>query len=108
MLAFLGLTTLASFLEAGMLICFGVSWPVAITKTLRAKKVSGKSFGFLVLVFIGYLCGIGAKFSIASASGKPLEWVTALYALNALMVAVDGLLYLRYSPKDNETVTGSQ
>lgn len=88
---------LASFLEAAMLVCFGVSWPVAIAKTLRVKKVHGKSFFFLVLVFIGYCCGVGAKFIKSAATGQPVEWVTALYALNALMVAFDGALYLKYS-----------
>ena len=47
--------------EGIMLICFGVSWPPAIIKTLRVKNPQGKSFIFLSLVLIGYLCGICGK-----------------------------------------------
>ena len=86
-----------SFLEAGMLICFGVSWPMSILKTLRTKVVAGKSLGFLSLVLAGYLSGIGAKIAIAVGRGEPLAWVSALYTLNGLMVATDIALYLRYS-----------
>jgi hypothetical protein len=92
----------ASYFEAGMLICFGVSWPVAIAKTLRAKKVAGKSVGFLALVFIGYLSGIAAKFAVHFATGEPMSWLVALYALNAAMVAVEIALYLRYRTAASE------
>ena len=90
----------AQLFEAGMLVCFGFSWPVAIVKTLRAKRVAGKSFWFLVLVFVGYLCGIAAKLAFARASGEPLPWVTLLYALNAAMVATDAALYRHYSRRE--------
>ena len=86
----------AQLLEAGMLLCFGVSWPVAILKTWRSKRVEGKSPGFLVLVFLGYLAGIASKFARAGGTGEPLEYVTSLYAMNALFVAVEIALYLRF------------
>lgn len=41
-----------------MAICFGVSWPVAIWKTLKTKGVNGKSVTFLALVARGYDFGI--------------------------------------------------
>lgn len=84
----------AKIFEAGMLICFGFSWPVAIFKTLRVRKVHGKSIGFLLLICLGYLSGITMKFMRADG-GWP-DWVTALYALNATMVAVEIALYFRY------------
>lgn len=87
----------AQAFEAAMLICFGVSWPLAIIKSLRARRTEGKSFAFLVLVFIGYLAGVTAKCLRAAAAGERPEPVTALYALNALFVAVDAMLYIRYS-----------
>ena len=40
--------------EGLMLICFGVSWPPAIIKTLRVKNPAGKSFIFMMLVLTGY------------------------------------------------------
>jgi hypothetical protein len=88
--------TMGQFLEGGMLVCFGVSWPVSILKTLRTRRTEGKSLGFLVLIFVGYLCGIAAKvFRGFAANGCP-ESVTVLYALNAVFVATDIVLYLRF------------
>ncbi len=87
---------IAGMLEAAMLICFGFSWPIAIMKTLRVKETAGKSLGFLVMVLIGYLAGIGAKFAIATGRAEPIHWVASLYALNAMMVATEITLYLRY------------
>ncbi len=78
------------------MVCFGVSWPVAILKTWRAKRVEGKSIWFLVLVFIGYLSGMVAKFIRAATEGKPVELVTLLYAFNAVLVMTDLLLVLKY------------
>ena len=30
--------------EAGMLLCFGCSWPMNITKSIRAKTAKGKAW----------------------------------------------------------------
>lgn len=87
--------TLGQVFESGMLVCFGVSWPVAILKTWRSKRTEGKSMGFLVLVFIGYLSGVAAKFSRAAAGHWP-EPVTILYAINAALVMTDLLLVRHY------------
>ena len=95
----LGAVDVPGILEATMLICFGISWPIAILKTLRVRKVTGKSVGFLTLVFAGYMAGIGAKFAAALARSEPVHWVASLYALNAVMVGIDILLYVRYRPR---------
>jgi len=83
-------------LEAAMLVAFGVSWPVAIAKTLKVRKVHGKSLGFLILVFSGYLCGIAAKLLQAWLGGHLPSWVTMLYTLNALLVGTEIVLYYRF------------
>jgi hypothetical protein len=84
----------AQIVEAGMLFCFGVAWPVDILKTLRVRHVADKSLGFMVLVLAGYLCGLAAKFIRAGdARGLP-ETVTWLYGLNAFFVMVDIALYV--------------
>jgi hypothetical protein len=82
-----------SFFEIGMLVCFGVSWPVSIAKTLRTKRVAGKSPAFMVIVCLGYGCGIAHKLLHSR------DWVTLLYALNLLMVAFDLGLYFKYSKR---------
>ncbi|MFP4054056.1 MAG: hypothetical protein ACLFV7_09350 [Phycisphaerae bacterium] len=88
----------AQLFEGAMLICFGLGWPVAILKTLRVKRVEGKSLPFLVLIFCGYLAGIVSKLFRMQAESY-LEPVTALYALNAVMVGIEVLLYMRYRPR---------
>jgi len=85
--------------EAAMLICFGISWPVAILKTWRTRRTEGKSLAFLTLVFVGYLAGVTSKFLRAADGGAPVEPVTALYAMNAFFVAVDLALYLHFRPR---------
>ncbi|MBN1868075.1 hypothetical protein JW916_12380 [Candidatus Sumerlaeota bacterium] len=81
-----------SVFEAVMLICFGVSWPISIAKSLRTRKVIGKSPLFMAVVFVGYVSGVIHKVLCS------FDWVTALYALNMVMVGVDLLLYYRYLP----------
>jgi hypothetical protein len=85
----------AEIFEAGMLVCFGVAWPVDIVRTLRVRRTEGKSVGFMGLILLGYVFGLTAK--IVRAWGAWPEAVTVLYAVNAVMVAVDiGLtLYFR-------------
>ena len=80
-----------------MLVCFGVSWPFSIWKSWRTKNVSGKSAVFLWLIFLGYLAGITNKIVRSLGPEAELESVTALYAVNALLVFIDILLYYRYS-----------
>jgi hypothetical protein len=89
----------AQWFEALMMICFGVSWPVAICKTLRTRRTEGKSLLFLLLILLGYLAGIAAKFIVASQSHAWPRWVTLLYAANAILVAVEIFLYQKFRPR---------
>jgi hypothetical protein len=76
--------------EVLMLICFGMSWPVSIFKTITAKRVEGKSVIFLWLIFIGYICGVTNKVLTKT------EPVIFLYAFNGILVFIDILLYYKY------------
>ena len=87
-----------SIFEAVMLICFGISWPVSIAKSLRTKVVSGKSPMFMAILCVGYLSGCIHKVCYS------LDWVTALYAANMIMVATDLILYYVYLPKERRAV----
>ena len=80
-----------SIFEALMMVCFGVSWPMSIYKTIKVKNPSGKRVAFLYLVIAGYLAGIVSKIV-----GGHVNWVIALYALNALMVGTDLVLVCYY------------
>lgn len=86
-----------SIFEIGMLICFGVSWPISIAKALRTKKVEGKSPVFMALICLGYMSGILHKVLFA------MDGVVILYAINMLMVAIDLFLYFRFLPKTGES-----
>ena len=100
----LGIGISAEWFEALMLICFGVSWPVSIIKTIRVRRVEGKSLLFLLLVLLGYVAGIIAKLLYASAHHEPVQLVTALYALNGVMVLVDMVLYMKFQ-KESDVAT---
>lgn len=90
---------IGEFLEGMTMACFGLSWPFAIYRTWKAKRVEGKSLVFLVVVFVGYLFGVASKF-VKTSGGAPLEKVTILYAINALLVGTDMCLYLRYRSRN--------
>jgi hypothetical protein len=90
-----------SLFEAVMVVCFGISWPVSIAKTLRTKVVAGKSPMFMAIVCVGYLSGVVHKLLFSR------DWITILYLTNLVMVAIDLALYRKYSGKatcvvDNE------
>ena len=89
--------TLSSLLEFAMLFTFGLSWPFAIARTLRAKRVDGKSPLFAILVILGYLCGIAAKI----IGHKPL-WLVAVYVVDTMLVSTDLALYFYYSAKNKD------
>jgi hypothetical protein len=88
--------TAAQCFEAAMLMLFGISWPFAISKTFRTRNVQGVSLLFIALVFIGYLCGLAAKLLRSAAGGAPIPPETYLYAMNAVLVGIEIVLYFRY------------
>jgi hypothetical protein len=79
-----------SFFEAAMLVCFGVSWPISIAKSIRTKVVDGKSPLFMAIVIAGYLCGIIHKILYSR------DYVIALYAVNLALVGIDMIVYFYY------------
>ena len=91
---------LAHILEIAMLLLFGFSWPFAIARTLRAKRVDGKSPHFMMLVIIGYFCGIGKLFAAASADHPLNGWVLTAYILDVLLVSTDLSLYFYYAARN--------
>ena len=81
---------MSEFLEACMVVSFGISWPMNIIKSLRTRSAKGKSLCFLLFIFAGYICGIASKL----ISGN-ITYVFVFYVLNLLMVGTDILLYFR-------------
>lgn len=86
-------------LEAGMVICFGISWPLSIIKSFKARTAKGKSLLFLLFIFVGYICGIAWKM-IAFANGGGISYPTVFYFINLVMVGTDIVLYFRNKALD--------
>ena len=82
---------LAEIFEIIMIVCFGFSWPMNVVKSYRARTTKGKSLGFLMMIIIGYLCGIASKI----ISGSYKWYVMFFYVLNLCMVLLDVGMYVR-------------
>ena len=79
-----------SVLEATMLICFGLSWPINAVKAWKARTAKATSSLFLALITFGYIAGTAAKFV-----GHNINWVLIVYIFNLVMLAINDIIYLR-------------
>jgi hypothetical protein len=88
---------MAEFLEIIMIVSFGVSWPMNVIKSYRARTTKGKSLAFLLLILFGYVAGITSKFvNEAYMASFATKWcVLFFYILNFIMVSVDLGMYIR-------------
>ena len=87
-----------SIFEAGMMICFGASWPFQVAKTYKTKQVAGKSILFLWLVELGYVLGMIHKVLYSP------DIVFFLYLLNFILVGTDMFLYYIYKDRNKVIV----
>lgn len=82
---------MSELLEIIMVVSFGMSWPMNVIKSYKARTTKGKSLGFLILIFFGYICGIASKLL-----APQFKWyVLFFYILNFIMVGADLFLYWR-------------
>ena len=82
---------MAELFEIIMIVCFGMSWPMNVIKSYRARTAKGKSLPFLLLIITGYVFGIAGKLI-----GGNFKWyVLFFYVLNLVMVLTDLVLYFR-------------
>lgn len=102
---------ISQFCEFFMLFAFGFSWPFAIARTYKAGHsgagVAGKSPMFMIIVLLGYVGGILARYLDANAAN---DWLCFVYVVDMMLVSTDLSLYLYYSSRarrgayDAETV----
>ena len=83
---------MAEILEIVMIVSFGISWPMNVIKSYKARTARGKSLLFLCLILFGYAAGICAKLVVFN----PAKWyVLFFYVLNFVLIAIDLILYIR-------------
>ena len=89
--------------EIIMLVMFGISWPMNIVRSVRAKTAKGKSLLFMLFILVGYIAGIVAKLinPVYLAEIDRKWYVLFFYVLNFVMVFVDLCLYFRNRRLDN-------
>ena len=80
-------------LETAMLICFGCSWPINLVKNYKCRSAKGMSLPFILLLIVGYVAGICAKFIIGVNVHN--AYVLVVYLLNLAMVTANQFVYFR-------------
>ena len=93
---------MAEIFEIIMVVSFGVSWPMNIVRSYRARTAKGKSLPFLLLIFFGYVAGIASKLvSESYMANIGQKWyVLFFYVLNFIMVGADLIMYARNKKLD--------
>jgi hypothetical protein len=86
------MTNTPMLLEAAMLICFGVAWPIATVRMLRTGRAEGRGLGFTLIIWVGYLAGAASKLVAPDAGHEPLPPVFWLYVLNSFTVGANAWL----------------
>ena len=88
---------MAEVLEAVMLICFGLSWPINAYKAYKAHTAVGTSWQFMLLITVGYIAGIAAKFVAGT-----FNWVLVVYFINIVAVGANWAIYARNLQLDRQ------
>ena len=81
--------------EIIMLICFGISWPISVYKSIRSKSTKGKSVVFIIAIIIGYISGV-----IGKIVNHQISYVIILYCINLIVVSIDLGLYFINSNRE--------
>ena len=81
---------LASVLETLMIVSFGISWPVNVSKAIRSRSTKGKSIMFDYFILAGYICGLISKFMTHT-----FNLAFYFYFPNIIMVITDIVVYYR-------------
>jgi hypothetical protein len=105
--AMLASVSTAGFLEAVMLVCFGLAWPVENLRMLRTRQARGKGPAFTGLIMVGYVAGAASKLLLMSDTQAlaPVFW---LYVLNALSVAANVGLQWHFRPRSTQRLSGTR
>ncbi len=93
-------------LEALMIVCFGLSWPISIYKSYTSRTAKGKSLFFEVFIWIGYIFGIWRKILQITGTHESFGWLFYMgfffYILNLTELTIDMMLYFRNTALDKK------
>lgn len=79
---------MSEILEASMLICFGLSWPILLIKNVKSHSAKNMNLKFILLIIFGYLAGITAK-----VMNGCFNYVLLVYLLNFIIVCANLVIY---------------
>lgn len=88
------------FLEALMLICFGMSWPISVYKNIKAGTAKSMSLQFILLIIFGYVAGITAKII-----NHNISYVLIVYIFNLVVVTMNLGVYFYNRKLDKKADT---
>ena len=98
-------------LEAMMIFCWGLSWPISLRKSYVSRTAKGKSVVFEFFILLGYICGIARKF-LQMGTGEHFNGLFYLalvfYFLNFTSVSCDILLWFRNRRLDARREAGEK
>lgn len=98
------ISTITDIMEAITILCFGLSWPISIRKSIVSRTAKGKSLFFELFLLLGYAVGIARKgIQLAYGSSGFIFFLSAIfYVLNFVEIAIDVALYFRNKKLDDE------
>ncbi len=83
--------------EMIMLLCFGISWPISVYKSIKSKSTKGKSVVFIMAIIFGYCAGIMGK-----VLNGQMNYTLILYCINLCIVSFDLCLYFYNKSRENK------
>ena len=84
--------------EAAMLVCFAASWPFNLTRAYRARTNIGTSLPFMLIIIVGYICGIANKLV-----NDDITYVLAFYVFDLALVSIGLVIYARNKVLDDKS-----
>ena len=82
-----------------MLICFGLSWPLSVWKSIKTGSTQGKSVVFIIAIIVGYTFGILGKLV-----GGQINYVLIMYCFNLAVVSFDLMLFFANKHREKRSV----
>ena len=93
---------MTNLLEAIMLVCFGLSWPLNVAKNIKAKSAKNMSLKFTILIIAGYIAGICAKIMMGQ-----FNYVFVICIINLVIVSMNIPVYFRNKKFDTAKVAAN-